>query len=103
MSNHSLNKLDHTKAKLVLQTIHGIQGTKDAGAGWYKLLALIFTKVPGMVVSTANKGLFYWAKYNQEAYIALATDDILMASTSIILFHEVYTTFNKYFDYTTDQ
>ena len=101
--HHPLNKLDHTKTKLVLQTIRGIQGTKDAGAEWYKLLALIFTKVLGMVPSPANKGLFYWSKHNQEAYIALATDDILMASTSVILFHELCTTFNQYFDYTTAQ
>ena len=101
--NHPLIKLDHTRVKLILQTIRGIQGTKDADAEWYKLLALIFTKVLGMVVSTANKGLFYWAKNNQEAYIALATDDILMASTSISLFHEVCATFNQYFDYTTAQ
>ena len=92
--NHSLSKLDHTRVESILQTIRGIQGIKDAGAEWYKLLALIFTKVLVMVVSTANKGLFYWAKYSQESYIALAIDDILMASTGISLFNEVCATFN---------
>ena len=45
-----------TKIKLVLQIIRVIQGTKDAYAKWYKLLALIFTKFLDMIVSTANKG-----------------------------------------------
>ena len=99
--NHPSSKLDHTKTKLVLQTIRGTQGTTNAGAKWYKLLALIFTKVLGLIVSPVNKGLFYWAKHNHKAYIALATDDIIMASTSISLFHEVCAMFNQYFDYTT--
>ena len=70
---------------------------------WYTLLALICVKVLDTVVSTANKGIFYWSKNKQEAYVASSIDDTLMASTDISLFHEVCATFNQYFNYTTAQ
>ena len=75
---HPLSKMTNPDSRLIMQTIRGIQGTKDAGHEWYKLLALILTKDLGMVPSTTNKGLFYWAHDSHTAYLALATDDILL-------------------------
>ena len=76
--------MDNPSIKYVIQTIRSIQGTKDAGHGWYKLLALIFTKVLGMGPSISNKGLFYWERKGHYAYLALATDDMLMANLMLI-------------------
>ena len=98
--NHPLNKSDMKDARLIMQTICGIQGTKDAGHEWYKLLSLIFTKVLGMVPSTSNKGLFYWEHNDHTAYVGLATDDILMAASHSDMFDLLQTTFDKYFDFT---
>ena len=100
--NHPLSrKHDSTSVKYVMQTLRGIQGTKDAGHEWYKLLASIFTKILHMVPSVSNKGLFYWKHDQHYAYIALATDDILMASSHVSLFQLLQKTFDQYFGYTT--
>ena len=42
--NHPLNKQYDSSKKYAMQTLRGIQGTKDAGHEWYKLLSLIFTE-----------------------------------------------------------
>ena len=99
--NHPLSRMNNDSVKLVMQTIRGIQGTEDARHEWYKLLSLIFTKVLKMVVLTANKGLFFWEHDGHTAYIALATNDILMASSHENLFHLLKETFSQYFDFTT--
>ena len=96
--NHPLVNQHDKFAKLVLQTIRGTQWTRYE---WYKLSALIFTKILGMVASTANKGICYWSKENNHAYVAPAIDDIIMVSTEVSLYDLICTTFDKYFDYTT--
>ena len=99
--DHPLSKTS-TKLtlKMVLQTIRGIQGTKDAGAEWYKLLALILTKELGMIPATSNKGLFYWQQDGNTAFVALATDDILLAATNISFYIRMQQAFDNYFAYT---
>ena len=99
--NHPLSKMKDSDTKYVMQTLRGIQGTKDAGHEWYKLLSLIFTKILHMVPSVANKGLFYWKQNDNYAYIALATDDILMAASDESMYTTLCTTFDDYFAYTT--
>ena len=102
--DHPLSKTS-TKLtlKMVLQTIRGIQGTKDAGAEWYKLLALILTKELGMIPATSNKGLFYWQQDGNTAFVALATDDILLAATDISFYIRMQQAFDNYFAYTTKE
>ena len=68
---------------MILQKIRGIQGTKDAGAEWYKLLALISTKELSMIPVTSSKGLFYWKQGGDTAFVALVTDNMLIAATNI--------------------
>ena len=87
---------------MVVQTIRGIQGTKDAGAEWYRLLSLIFTRELGMVPATGNKGLFYWQHEGHTALLALATDDILLAATHKSLYIKIQSVFDNYFAYTTN-
>ena len=87
---------------MVVQTIRGIQGTKDAGAEWYRLLSLIFTRELGMVPATGNKGLFYWQHDGHTALLALATDDILLAATHRSLYMKIRSVFDNYFAYTTN-
>ena len=53
--NHPLSIRKDTSEKMIMQTIRGMQGTKDAGAEWYKLLSLILTKDMNMVPVTGNK------------------------------------------------
>ena len=100
---HPLSKQSQNKStKMVLQTIRGIQGTKDAGAEWYKLLALILTKEVGMIPATGNKGLFYWNHKGHIAMLALATDDILLAATDRSLYEIIQQVFDNFFAYTTN-
>ena len=101
--NHPLSRQHQDPAvKYVMQTLRGIQGTKDAGHEWYQLLYKIFTKVLNMVVSIANKGLFYWEYEDHYGYVSLATDDILLAASDISMYKKMATTFKKYFDFTSD-
>ena len=87
---------------MVVQTIRGIQGTKDAGAEWYRLLSLIFTRELGMVPATGNKGLFHWHHEGHTTLLALATDDILLAATHRSLYIKIQSVFDNYFAYTTN-
>ena len=98
--NYPLSKVKDKDIRLVIQTIRSIQGTKDAGHEWYKLLSLIFTKVLGMVPSTSNNGLFYWKYKHHVAYVGLVTDDILMEATHLDMYDLLRDTFTKYFEFT---
>ena len=55
-----------------------------------------------MVPSVANKGLFYWSMGDHYAYVALVTDDILMAATDISLYEKLCNVFTQYFSYTSE-
>ena len=101
LPSHPLNRRNASFTKFIVQKIRGSQGTRDAGHEGYKLLALIFTKVLGMIGCTPKKGLYYWSKGPNHAYISLATDDIHMASTDISLYDLLCSKIDKYFDYTT--
>ena len=84
-----------------MQTIRGIQGTKDAGVEWYQLITLILKKELGMVPETGNKGLFFWEHKGRTVMLALATDDILFAATDCSLYLAIQQVFNNFFAYTT--
>ena len=77
-----------------MQTLRGIQGTKDTGYEWYQLLSKIFTKIIGMVVSVTNSRIFYWVYEGHYAYVSLATDDIIIAASDISLLKKMANAFN---------
>ena len=85
---------------MVLRTIRGIHGTKDAGTEWYKLLALILTKELGMIPATSNNGLFCWQQNGNTSFVALATYNILLAATDISFHIRIQQAFDNYFAYT---
>ena len=86
---------------MIVQKNTSIQRTKDAGAEWYRLLALLFTRELGMVSATGNKLLLYWEHKGHRAFLALATDDIILAVTDKSLYYTLLAKFNNYFAYTT--
>ena len=102
--NHPLNNQDKVKtARMVMQTIRGIQGTKDVGAEWYRLLSVILTKELGMIPATGNKGLFYWNHNGHIAMLALATDNIVLASSHRSLYDAIQQVFDNFFGDTTNE
>ena len=56
-----------------------------------------------MVPATSNKGLFYWQQDGDTAFVALATDDILLATTNKKFYIKIQHTFDNYFAYTTKE
>ena len=101
--NHPLSKTYISKdTKMVVQTIRGIQGTKDAVAEWYRLLSLIFTRELDMVPATGNQGLFYWQHDRHTALLALTTYGILLAATHKSVYIKILSVFDNYFAYTTN-
>ena len=64
-----------------MQTMRNIQGTKDAGYEWYQLLTGIFRNL-GMKPNSTFKGIWIWILDKEKNYLTLATDDILIASST---------------------
>ena len=64
-----------------MQTMRNIQGTKDAGYEWYQLLARIFRDL-GMKPNSTCKGIWLWILDGEKHYLALATYDILIVSST---------------------
>ena len=83
-----------------MQTLRNLQWTKDAGHHWYKLLVKIFLDL-GLKPSSVCRGIWHWHHEAGEALLCLATDDMLFASTSKILYDLLLKEFAKYFEYTT--
>ena len=84
-----------------MQTIRGVQGKKEVGVEWYKLLSLILTKDLDMVLATGNKGLFTYIDGDKTALIALAIDDILLATSFTGFYDKLKNSFDTYFAYIT--
>ena len=99
--NHPLSSQTDKSDKMIMQTIRGMQGTKDAAAEWYRLLSLIITKCMKMIPATGNHGLFTYKEDNKLAFLALATDDMLLATTFKEFYDKLRSTFDTYFAYTT--
>ena len=78
-----------------------MQGTKDAGVEWYKLLSLILIKDMNIIPAIGNKGLFIYIKGDKTAFVALATDDILLATLFTGFYDKMRESFDTYFAYTT--
>jgi hypothetical protein len=84
---------------LVIQCLKCIQGTKDAGQQWYKLLmgCLLALK---MVRCSCDHGIFVWNLPNETCYIALETDDLLFISKTRTPFLRLKDALEKLFDLT---
>ena len=65
--------------ELVIQCLKCIQGTKDAGHRWYKLLAGCLLALK-MIRCSCDHGIFIWNLPNETCFLALETDDILFLS-----------------------
>jgi len=64
---------------LVIQCLKCIQGTKDAGQRWYKLLMGVLLGLK-MVRCSCDHGVFIWTLPQETCYVALETDDLLFLS-----------------------
>jgi hypothetical protein len=64
---------------LVIQCLKSIQGTKDAGQLWYKLLAVCLLSL-NLVRCSCDHGIFILTFPKETYYIALETDDLLFIS-----------------------
>ena len=83
-----------------MQTLRNIQGTKDAGNKWFKLLVKIFCKL-GIKPNSTCRGIWHWDYDNIKSIIILATDDILFGTTDKKALDRLLMEFARYFSYTT--
>jgi hypothetical protein len=87
---------------LVIRCLRCIQGTKDAGHHWYKLLRGKLCDI-GMSTTTIDHGVFIWEWSNHFSVSILETDDLLMASDTDAPFHHLRAELQKMFDLTCKQ
>ena len=97
--NHPLSLKSINAKELVMQTLRNLQGTKDAGFEWYRLLAQIFKEL-GWKANTVCKGVWVYLNNNVKAYLILATDDILYLSKSQEPLDALLQRFDDFFSYT---
>jgi hypothetical protein len=84
---------------LVLQCLKSIQGTRDAGQRWYKLLAGILLALK-LIRCSCDHGVFTWNLPTENCSLALATDDILFLSKTRSPFLRLKQELEKLFDLT---
>ena len=82
---------------LVIQCLKSIQGTKDAGQRWYKLLAGFLLGLK-MIRCSCDHGIFVWNLPTETCYIALETDDLLFVSKTRSPFLRLKAELEKIFD-----
>ncbi len=87
---------------LVIQCLKSIQGTKDAGQRWYKLLSG-FLLALGLIRCSCDHGIFIWRLPTETCYLALETDDLLFISTTRSPFLRLKTELEKLFDLTVSE
>jgi hypothetical protein len=85
--------------ELVIQCLKCIQGTKDAGHRWYKLLAGCLLALK-MIRCSCDHGIFIWNLPNETCFLALETDDILFLSKTREPFLILKRELEKLFDLT---
>lgn len=88
-----------TPSFLARQCLKSIQGTKDAGLRWYRLLSSHLREL-GTTTSLDNHGIFTWLYYNKPIYFALKTDDILVACDDNTAFLHIKLDLGTLFDVT---
>ncbi len=84
---------------LVIQCLKSIQGTKDAGQRWYKLLAGVLLALK-MIRCSCDHGIFVWHLPNETCYVAIETDDLLFLSKTRSPFLQLKLELEKLFDLT---
>ncbi len=90
---------NNNPTNFVIQCLKSIQGTKDAGLRWYRLLTGTFRELD-IKRSTIDHGIFVWLWQHETCYIALETDDILVASPTNAPFLFLKQELEKIFDLT---
>jgi len=84
---------------LVIQCLKCIQGTRDAGQRWYKLLSGCLLSLK-MIRCSCDHGIFIWHLSDETCYIALETDDLLFLSKTRQPFLRLKAELEKLFDLT---
>jgi len=84
---------------LVIQCLKSIQGTKDAGQRWYKLLAACLLALK-MIRCSCDHGVFIWNLPTETCFLAIETDDILFISKTRTPFLQLKSELEKLFDLT---
>jgi hypothetical protein len=87
---------------LVIQCLKSIQGTKDAGQRWYKLLSG-FLLALGLIRCSCDHGIFIWRLPTETCYLALETDNLLFISKTRSPFLRLKTELEKLFDLTVSE
>jgi hypothetical protein len=87
-----------TPSLLVLQCLKSIQGTKDAGLRWYRLLSGHLREFC-MTKSIYDHGIFSWMFNNKPTFLA-ETDNILVACDGNDPFLQIKSDLEKLFDVT---
>jgi hypothetical protein len=85
----------HNIKDLVIQCLKSIQGTKDAGQRWYKLLAGVLLALK-MIRCSCDHGIFVWHLPNETCYVAIETDDLLFLSKTRSPFLQLKLELEKY-------
>ena len=62
-----------------------MQGTKPAGKFWYGLIKYIFITIK-IIRSSSDHVVFTWVYNNYKSFLAVETDDILLAIENGICF-----------------
>jgi len=87
---------------LVIQCLKSIQGTKDAGQRWHKLISGCLFAL-GMIRCSCDHGIFIWKLPTETCYTALETDDLLFISKTRSPFLTLNTELEKLFDLTVSE
>jgi len=85
--------------ELVIQCLKTIQGTRDAGQRWYKLLCGCLLSL-NMIRCSCDHGIFIWTLPSETCFVALETDDLLFISKTRSPFLRLKSELEKLFDLT---
>jgi hypothetical protein len=85
--------------ELVLQCLKTIQGTRDAGQHWYKLISGCLYEL-NFIRCSCDHGIFILTTQAETCYIALETDNLLFISKTREPFLQLKTALKKLFNLT---
>ena len=60
--------------------VKGLDGLKQAGHGWYQEMSRVLVKDLGFTRSAVDHSVFFWRSSDEHTIIAVATDDMAVAS-----------------------
>ena len=87
---------------LVIQCLKSIQGTRDAGQCWYKLLFGCLLSLQ-MIRCSCDHGIFIWKLPTETCFLVLETDDLLFLSKTRSPFLTLKAELERLFDLTVSE